>query len=227
MVGGALQERQCAAAVSALSMAAADGDLRDTLPEAAVPIIDVVGLPGILEELVGLEETSLVEQRDSSPASVPGGAHDLFRFSIVGQFIPASTGKQATVTITRRNASHTPSVMKRPGESNGADKMQSWRAAPRLRQPGRCWRASTPGSQPNAPFSEPESLAPQKGRSSREASEFLGFLSTIQQCLPMRGRVRHSSASFTKKGVYMAQEWPADGAGRGSNGKCRFSEDGR
>ncbi len=126
MAGGALQERQRAAAVSALSMAAADGDLRDALPEAAVPIIDVVGLPGILEELVGLEETSLVEQRDSSPAGLLGGAHDLFRLSIVGQFIPASTGKRATVTITRRNASHAPIVMKRPGESNGVDKMQGW-----------------------------------------------------------------------------------------------------
>ena len=95
MVGGALQERECAAVVSALSVAAADGDLRDALPEAAVPIIDVVGLPDILEELVGLEETSLVEQPDSSPASLPGGAHDLFRFSIVVQLIPASTGKRA------------------------------------------------------------------------------------------------------------------------------------
>ena len=127
MVGGALQERECAAVVSALSVAAADGDLRDALPEAAVPIIDVVGLPDILEELVGLEETSLVEQRDSSPASLAGGAHDLFRFSIVGQFIPASTGEQATVTITRRNVSHAPSVMKRPSESNGVDKIQGWR----------------------------------------------------------------------------------------------------
>ncbi len=126
MAGGALQERQRAAAVSALSMAAADGDLRDALPEAAVPIIDVVGLPGILEELVSLEETSLVEQRDSSPASLLGGAHDLFRFSIVGQFILTSTGKHATVTITRGNAPHAPSVMKRPGESNGSDKMQGW-----------------------------------------------------------------------------------------------------
>ncbi len=124
MAGGALQERQCAATVFALSMAAADGDLRDALPEQAVPILDVVGLPGILEELVGLEETSLVEQRDSSPAGLPGGAHDLFRLSSVVQFIPASTGKRATVTITRRNASHAPSVMKRPGEGNGADKMQ-------------------------------------------------------------------------------------------------------
>ncbi len=123
MAGGALQERQRAAAVSALSMAAADGDLRDPFPEAAVPIIDVVGLPGILEELVGLEETSLVEQRDSSPASLLGGAHDLFRFSIVGQFIPASRGKQATVTITRGNASHAPSVLKRSGENNGVDRM--------------------------------------------------------------------------------------------------------
>ena len=69
MAGGALQEGQRPAAVSALSVAAADGDLRDTLPEAAVPIIDVVGLPGKLEELVGLEETSLVEQHDSSAAS--------------------------------------------------------------------------------------------------------------------------------------------------------------
>ncbi len=126
MAGGALQEGQRAAAVSALSVAAADGDLRDALPEAAVPIIDVVGLPGILEELVGLEETSLVEQRDSSPASLRGGAHDLFRFSIVGQLIPASTRQQATVTITRRNASHAPSVMKRPGERNGVGKMQGW-----------------------------------------------------------------------------------------------------
>ena len=126
MAGGALQERQRAAVVSALSVAAADGDLCDALPEAAVPIIDVVGLPDILEELVGLEETSLVEQRDSSAAGLLGGAHDLFRFSIVVQFIPVSTGKQATVTITRRNASHAPSVMKRPGESNGVDKMQGW-----------------------------------------------------------------------------------------------------
>ncbi len=126
MAGGALEESQRAAVVSALSVAAADGYLRDDLPEAAVPIIDVVGLPGILEELVGLEETSLVEQRDSSPASLLGGAHDLFRVSFVVQFIPASTGEQATVTITRRNASHAPSVMKRPGESNGVDKMQGW-----------------------------------------------------------------------------------------------------
>ncbi len=124
MAGGALQERQRAAVVSALSMAAADGDLRDALPEQAVPILDVVGLPGILEDLVGLEETSLVEQRDSSPASLLGRAHELLRFSIVGQLIPASTGKQATVTITRRNASHAPSVMKRPGESNGVDQRQ-------------------------------------------------------------------------------------------------------
>ncbi len=121
MAGGALQERQRAAVVSALSVAAADGDLRDALPEAAVPIIDVVGLPDILEELVGLEETSLVEQRDSSPAGLLGGAHDLFRFSIVVQFVPASTGKHTTITITRRNASHVPSVVKRPGESNGVD----------------------------------------------------------------------------------------------------------
>jgi hypothetical protein len=73
---------------------------------------------------VGLEETSLVEQRDSSPASLRGGSHDLFRFSIVGQLIPASTRQQATVTITRRSAFHAPSVMKRPGESNGVDKLQ-------------------------------------------------------------------------------------------------------
>jgi len=110
LVGGALQEGQRAAAVSALSVAAADGDLCDALPEAAVPIIDVVGLPGILEELVGLEETSLVEQHDSSPASLPGGVHDVFRFSIAGQFIPASTGKHASVTITWGNASHAPSL---------------------------------------------------------------------------------------------------------------------
>ena len=90
MAGGALQERQRAAVVSALSVAAADGNLRDALPEPAVPILDVVGLPGILEELVGLEEASLVEQRDSSPASLLGGAHDLFGFSIVRQFILAS-----------------------------------------------------------------------------------------------------------------------------------------
>ncbi len=50
MPGAALQEDQRAAAVSALSVAAADGDLRDALPETAVPIIDVVGLPGILDE---------------------------------------------------------------------------------------------------------------------------------------------------------------------------------
>ncbi len=72
MADGALQERQRAAVVSALSVAAADGNLRDALPEAAVPIIDVVGLPDILEKLVGLEETSLVEQRDSSPAGLLG-----------------------------------------------------------------------------------------------------------------------------------------------------------
>ena len=126
MAGGALQERQRAAVVSALSVAAADGELRDAFPEAAVPIIDVGGLPDILEELVGLEETSLVEQSDSSPASLLGRAHDLFRFSIAGQFIPTPPGKRATVTITRRNASHAPSVMKRPGEINGADKMQGW-----------------------------------------------------------------------------------------------------
>lgn len=110
MAGGALQERQRAAAVFPLSMAAADGDLRDALPEAAVQIIDVVGLPGILEELVGLEETLLVEQRDSSPACLLGGAHDLFRGSIAGQFILASTGKQATETITRSNTSHAAST---------------------------------------------------------------------------------------------------------------------
>ncbi len=121
MAGGALQERQRAAIVAALSVAAADGDLRDALPEAAVPIIDVVGLPDILEELVGLEETSLIEQLDSSPAGLLGGVHDLFRFSSVGPFSLASTGKQATVTITRANASHVPSVVKRPGESNGVD----------------------------------------------------------------------------------------------------------
>ena len=86
MAGGALQERQRAAAVSALSMAAADGNLRDALPEAAVPIIDVVGLPDILEELVG-------------------------------QFILASTGKQAAVTITRRNASHAASIRGSPSAS--------------------------------------------------------------------------------------------------------------
>ena len=117
MAGGALQERQRAAVVSALNVAAADGDLCDALPEAAVPIIDVVGLPDILEELVGLEETSLVEQRDSSPASLLGGAHDLFRLSIVGQFILASTGKQAAVTITRRNASHAASIRGSPSAS--------------------------------------------------------------------------------------------------------------
>ena len=122
MAGGALEEGQRATTVSALSVAAADGDLRDAFPEAAVPIIDVVGLPNVFEELVGLEETSLVEQRDSYPASLLGRAHDLIRFSIVGQFIPASTRKRATVTITRGNASHAPNVMKRPGESNGADK---------------------------------------------------------------------------------------------------------
>jgi len=123
MSGGALQKRQRAAIVSALNMAAANGDLRDALPEAAVPIIDVVGLPDMLEQLVGLEETSLVEQRDSSPARL-GGAHDLFGFSIAGQFIPASTGKRATVTITRGSGSHGPSVMKRPGESNGVSEMR-------------------------------------------------------------------------------------------------------
>ncbi len=106
MVGGALEQGQRAAAVSALRVAAADGDLRDALPEATVPLIDIVGLPGILEELMGLEETSLVEQRDSSPASLLGRAHDLFRFSIVGQ-------------ITRGNVSHAPNVMKRAGERNG------------------------------------------------------------------------------------------------------------
>ena len=106
MAGGALEEGQRAATVSALSVAAADGDLRDAFPEAAVPIIDVVGLPDILEELVGLKETSLVEQRDSSPASLLGRAHNLLRFSIVVQFIPASTGKRATVTITRGNTFH-------------------------------------------------------------------------------------------------------------------------
>jgi hypothetical protein len=129
MAGGALQERQRAAVVSALSMAAADGDLRDALPEAAVPIIDVGGVPDMLEKLVGLEETSLVEQRDSSPARL-GGAHDLFRSSIAGQFIPASTGKHATVTITRGTTSHAPSVMKRPGASNGLDEMQGIRRSP-------------------------------------------------------------------------------------------------
>ena len=118
MARGAFQERQRAAVVSALSVAAADGDLRHALPETAVPIIDVVGIPDILEELVGLEETSLVEQRDSSPASILGGAHDFFRFSIADQFIPASTGKQATVTITWGNAAHVSSVVKRPGKGN-------------------------------------------------------------------------------------------------------------
>ena len=117
MAGGALQERQRAAAVSALSMAAANGNLRDALPEVAVPIVDVVGLPGILEEFVGLEETLLVEQRDSSPASLLGRTHDLFRFSIADQFIPGSTVKRATVTITRGNTSHAPSVLKRLGEN--------------------------------------------------------------------------------------------------------------
>ncbi len=126
MAGGALQQRQRAAVVSALSVAAADGNLGDALPEAAVPIIDFVGTPGILEKLVGFEETSLVEQRDSSPAGLLGGAHDLFRLSIVVQFIPASTRKHATVTITRRNASHAPSVINRPGDGNGVDKMQGW-----------------------------------------------------------------------------------------------------
>ena len=104
MAGGALQERQRAAVVSALSMAAADGDLRDALPEAAVPIIDVGGVPDMLEKLVGLEETSLVEQHDSSPASLLGGAHNLLGFSIAGQFVPVSSWKRATVTITRGNA---------------------------------------------------------------------------------------------------------------------------
>jgi len=106
VAGGALQERQRAAIVAALSVAAADGDLRDALPEAAVPIIDVVGLPDILEELVGLEETSLIEQLDSSPAGLLGGAGDLFRLSVVVQLIPASAGKQPTVTIAWRNAAH-------------------------------------------------------------------------------------------------------------------------
>lgn len=49
IAGGALQQRQRAAVVSALSVAAADGDLSDALPKAAVPIIDVVGLTDILE----------------------------------------------------------------------------------------------------------------------------------------------------------------------------------
>ncbi len=92
MSGGALEESQRAAVVSSLSVAAADGDLCDALPEAAVPMIDVLGLPDILEELVGLEETSLVEQRDSSAAGVLGGAHDFLRLASVVQLIRASTG---------------------------------------------------------------------------------------------------------------------------------------
>jgi len=84
MGGGALQERQRTAIVCALSVAAADSELRDTLPEAAVPVIDVVCLPDIFEELVGLEETLLVEQRNSAPASFLDGTHDPFRFFSVG-----------------------------------------------------------------------------------------------------------------------------------------------
>jgi hypothetical protein len=102
--GGALQERQRTAVVSALSVATADSYLRDALPEAAVPIIDAIGLPDIFEELVGFEETVLVEHLDSAAASLLGGAHDLSRFSGVDQFIPASMTKQATVTIPRGNA---------------------------------------------------------------------------------------------------------------------------
>ncbi len=119
MVCGALQEGQRAAGVFALSVAAADGDLRDALPEAAVPIIDVVGLPGILEELVGLEETSLVEQRDSPAASLPGATRNNLGFVGVGQLVPASPRKRTTVTVARGNPSHASSVMKRPGENNG------------------------------------------------------------------------------------------------------------
>jgi hypothetical protein len=85
-------------------MAAPDRDLRDALPKTAVPIVDVVGIPNILEELVGLEEASLVEQLDSSPASLLGGAHNLLEFSIAGQFVPVSSWKRATVTITWGNA---------------------------------------------------------------------------------------------------------------------------
>jgi len=107
-------------------VAATDGDLRDALPEPAVLIVDVVSLPDIFEELMGLEETSLIEQGDSSTASLPGGAYDLFRFFRVSQLIPASTGKQATVTITRANVFHAESVIKRCGGRNGVDK---WRDA--------------------------------------------------------------------------------------------------
>ena len=93
MSGGAFQERERTAVVSALSMATADRDLRDALPEAAVPISYALGLPDIFEELVGLEKTLLVEQRDAAAASFLDGTHDLFRFFSVGQFIPTSTAK--------------------------------------------------------------------------------------------------------------------------------------
>jgi hypothetical protein len=104
MVGSALQKCQRTAIVFALSMTAADGDLRHALPEAAVPIVDTVRLPGALKELVGLEKTSLVEQRDSSPASFLDGDRDLFRFFGVDRFIPASVRKRSTVPIAPVNA---------------------------------------------------------------------------------------------------------------------------
>jgi hypothetical protein len=104
MVGGALQKRQRTAIVFALSMTAADGDLRYALPEAAVPIVDTVRLPGALKELVGLEKTLLVEQRDSSPASFLDGHRDIFRFFGVDRFIPASVRKKSTVPIAPGNA---------------------------------------------------------------------------------------------------------------------------
>jgi hypothetical protein len=53
-------------------MTASHGDLGDAFPERPVLVIDVVGIPGILELFVGFEETTLVEQENSSPTSFPG-----------------------------------------------------------------------------------------------------------------------------------------------------------
>ena len=92
-------------------MTAADGDLRHTLPEGPVPIVDAVGFPDPLKELVGLEETLLIEQCDPSPTSLSDGDRDLLRSFGMERFIHASVGKQSTVPIALWNASHVRSVV--------------------------------------------------------------------------------------------------------------------
>lgn len=112
----AFQERHGTAVISALSMAATNGNLGDALPEGTVPIINVVGLPNIFEKLVSLEETLFIEQGNSQAASLQKGGQDLFRFFSASQLVPASRGEPATVTITGGELSHERSVMNRLGQ---------------------------------------------------------------------------------------------------------------